>query len=234
MIVENLRVSYGNLLVVDGLSFELGRGEVLALVGPSGCGKTTIAKAILGLVPYEGEIEIHTERVGYCPQREVLFDWMTVFENAVLPLKVRGEGFPEDLGELFQRFGLSGFEKKRPYQLSGGMRQRLSLLRAVLSGRELLVLDEPFSSVDAYTKKKLQVWLSEETHKIGSAVLLITHDIEEAVFLADRVLVLSERPARIVREVSIPFEKPRDFGIFTHPDFPKKEKEILDALMGQF
>lgn len=131
---------------------------------------------------------------------------MTVYENAALPLILRGKKATENVKELIERFGLSGFEDKRPYQLSGGMRQRLSVLRAVLSGKDLLVLDEPFSSVDAYTRKKLQIWLSEEIHRMKSSAILITHDVEEAVFLSDRILVLSPRPTKVLREILVPFQ----------------------------
>jgi NitT/TauT family transport system ATP-binding protein len=231
--VSQLTVRYGELKAVEDLSLEVQRGEILSLVGPSGCGKTTVVKAILGLIPYEGKIEIFTSRLGYCPQKDVLFDWMTVYENAVLPLVLRKEQPPSNIKELFERFGLSGFEEKRPYQLSGGMRQKLSLLRAVLSGEELLVLDEPFSSVDAYTRKKLQIWLSEIVHRMKSTVVLITHDVEEAVFLSDRILILSDRPARILKEIRVPFPKPRTIKTFSDPRFSEIEEEVLETLMNQ-
>ncbi|WP_244261567.1 ABC transporter ATP-binding protein [Thermotoga petrophila] len=231
--VRNLKVRYGDLQVVEDLSLDLFEGEILSLVGPSGCGKTTIVKAILGLIPYEGNVLISTSSVGYCPQKDVLFDWMTVYENATLPLILRGKKATENVKELIERFGLSGFEDKRPYQLSGGMRQRLSVLRAVLSGKDLLVLDEPFSSVDAYTRKKLQIWLSEEIHRMKSSAILITHDVEEAVFLSDRILVLSPRPTKVLREILVPFPKPRTLEVLSDPLFSELEKKILEILMNQ-
>ncbi|PLV59512.1 nitrate ABC transporter ATP-binding protein [Thermotoga sp. KOL6] len=233
MTVEHLKIRYDELLVVEDLSLNLSQGEILSLVGPSGCGKTSIIKAILGLIPYEGNVKLFTSRVGYCPQKDILFDWMTVYENAILPLILKKERSPSNLKELFKRFGLSGFENKRPYQLSGGMRQRLSLLRAVLSGDELLILDEPFSSVDAYTRKKLQIWLSEEVYRMQSSVVLITHDVEEAVLLSDRILVLSNRPSKVLEEISVPLPKPRTLKTLTNPKFSQIEEGILEILMNQ-
>ncbi|MCD6550809.1 MAG: ABC transporter ATP-binding protein [Thermotoga sp.] len=231
--VKNLRVRYDDIPVVEDLSLDLFEGEILSLVGPSGCGKTTIVKAILGLIPHEGSVVLSTSSVGYCPQKDVLFDWMSVYENAILPLILRKEKATENVKELIERFGLSGFENKRPYQLSGGMRQRLSVLRAVLSGKDLLILDEPFSSVDAYTRKKLQIWLSEEIHRMGSSAILITHDVEEAVFLSDRILVLSPRPTKVLKEISVPFPKPRMLEVLSDPRFSKIEKDTLKILMNQ-
>jgi len=231
--VENLRISYNDLLVVDGVSFEVFKGEVISLLGPSGCGKTSIIKAILGLVNFEGVIERNGEGIGYMPQKDILFDWMDALDNASLPLILKGkkkERARDVARKMFREFGLEGFEDKKPYQLSGGMRQRLSFIRAILSGRDILLLDEPFGAVDAYTRRHLQLWLSKNLEKLGSTIIMVTHNIEEAIFLSDRIFILSDKPAKVVKEIVVPLKRPRCLDTFGNPTFSKLEKEVMEVI----
>ena len=185
-------------------------GEVLALVGPSGCGKSTALELVAGLLePAEGSIEVagstsasgRLSRCAWMPQRDSLLPWYSAVDNAALALRNRGRPRREARAvatQQFERFGLSGFEQARPDELSGGMRQRVAFLRTLVSGKPVLLLDEPFAALDAITRADLQEWLGPALGETGATTLLVTHDVEEALYLADRVLVLCPRPGRIV------------------------------------
>jgi len=231
--VEKLRIRYNDLLVVDDISFEVFKGEVISLLGPSGCGKTSIIKAILGLVDFEGIIKKEGDGIGYMPQKDILFDWMDALDNASLPLILKGEKREKARNkarEMFKEFGLEGFEEKKPYQLSGGMRQRLSFIRAILSGKEILLLDEPFGSVDAYTRRQLQLWLSRNLEKLGSTIIMVTHNIEEAIFLSDKIFILSDKPTKVVEEIEVPLKRPRCLETFGDPLFSKLEQKVMEVI----
>jgi NitT/TauT family transport system ATP-binding protein len=183
---------------------------VLGLVGPSGCGKSTLLELIVGLQePSAGEVEVggarHAgERIAHCalmPQRDLLLPWLSAIDNAALALRNRGARRAEARREasvLFERFGLSGFERARPAELSGGMRQRVAFLRTLIAGKPVLALDEPFASLDAITRSEMQQWLAAALETDPRTVVLVTHDVEEALYLCDTVAVLSARPAGVV------------------------------------
>ncbi len=204
----------GVLLVraLAGVSLHARRGEVLAVVGPSGCGKTTLLELICGLQePDEGTME--SEPAVLMPQRDLLLPWLSALDNAVLALRIGGASRARARSHgaaLFDELGLGGFEGARPHELSGGMRQRVAFLRTLLSGKPVLCLDEPFGALDAITRQEMQEWLTGALGSEPRTVVLVTHDVEEAIVLADRVVVLSPRPGRVVAQLAVDLPRPRE------------------------
>lgn len=229
--------------VLDGVSVEVALGEFVAIVGPSGCGKSTLFGVLAGLeAPDAGRVLVDgrdaTGDVGpfaYMPQQDLLFPWRTVLDNTALGLEVAGVSRAQArrrAGELFDPFGLAGFERARPAELSGGMRQRAALLRTVVQDRPVLLLDEPFGALDSLTRADMQAWLEGVRTTIDRSIVMITHDLREAVYLADRVVVLGPRPTRVVREIAVDLPRPRERGIVTTPPFAELEEQVLGALRG--
>jgi ABC-type nitrate/sulfonate/bicarbonate transport system ATPase subunit len=235
--------AYAELRTIDRLDLELAPHAVLGLVGPSGCGKSTLLELICGLrEPVAGEIEVggatvaeeRLARCAYMPQRDLLLPWYSAIDNAALALRNQGMGRKrarEAASVLFERFGLSGFEASRPAELSGGMRQRVAFLRTLIAGKPVLALDEPFASLDAITRAEMQEWLAGALRSDPRTVVLVTHDVEEALYLSDRVAVLSSRPARVVAELSAPGRRHEDRdAAITDPGFVAAREEALRAL----
>ena len=240
VVVRDLSVFYGDLPVLSGVSLDVAPGEFVSLVGPSGCGKSTLFGALAGILDeatVTGGIEVDGGPVrgapfGLMPQQDLLFPWRTVLDNTTLGLEVAGVGrreARERARALFEPFGLAGFEDARPGALSGGMRQRAALLRTVVGGREVLLLDEPFGALDALTRTAMQDWLESVRARYGWTTVLITHDVREAVLLSDRVLVFSPRPATVVREVVVDAGRPRSR---TDPTLAAVEADLLETLRG--
>jgi ABC-type nitrate/sulfonate/bicarbonate transport system ATPase subunit len=224
---------FGEVVALEDLSLSVESGEVVALVGPSGCGKSTLLELLAGLQePDAGQVA--AEPAAYMPQRDLLLPWRTALANAALALEcagVRKADARRAAQPLFERFGLRGFERARPYELSGGMRQRVALARTFLSGRPLVLLDEPFASLDQITRGSLQEWLAGALREEPRTVVLVTHDVQEALYLADRVAIMSPRPGRIVMELEVPLERPRPRrDTVTSADFAHLERIALDAL----
>ncbi|HEV2787637.1 MAG TPA: ATP-binding cassette domain-containing protein, partial [Solirubrobacteraceae bacterium] len=196
---------------VAGLSLEARPGEIVAVVGPSGCGKTTLLELVCRLIePDDGAVDAAPATL--MAQRDLLLPWLGAVDNAALALRVAGatrEAARTRASALLRDFGLEGFEHARPYELSGGMRQRVAFARTLLSGRTVLCLDEPFAALDALTRQEMQDWLAGALAVAPRTVVLVTHDVEEAIVLADRVLVLSPRPAHVVAELAVDVERPR-------------------------
>ncbi len=193
------------------VSVEVAPGSVLAVVGPSGCGKTTLLELICGLQEPDGG-EVDCPPAVLMPQRDLLLPWLSALDNAALALCIARVPRSEArlrAAALFEELGLSGFERARPSELSGGMRQRVAFLRTLLSGKGLLCLDEPFGALDAITRGEMQDWLAQALAQEPRTVVLVTHDVEEAVVLADRVLVLSPRPGRVLAELDVTLPRPR-------------------------
>jgi NitT/TauT family transport system ATP-binding protein len=194
-----------------GLSLDAGAGEIVAVVGPSGCGKTTLLELVCGLVaPDAGTVD--AAPAALMAQRDLLLPWRSAADNAALALRVAGvrrEQARAQAAALLRDFGLAGFERARPYELSGGMRQRVAFARTLLSGRTVLCLDEPFAALDALTRQEMQDWLAGALALAPRTVVLVTHDVEEAVVLADRVLVLSPRPGRVIATLDVDVPRPR-------------------------
>lgn len=227
------------LPVLQSVSFTVQRREFVAFVGPSGSGKSTLLSLIAGLEePNAGRVLVNggperLGRVGYMPQRDLLHPWRNALENAAVGLEIGGMRRAEAEGrarDLFGEFGLRGFESARPHELSGGMRQRVALARTVLTGAELVLLDEPFGALDALTRARMQDWLLEAWPRLGKSGLLVTHDVEEALLLADTVYVLSARPGRIVEQVESPFAQPRSRALVGEPAFGAMKLRLLRAL----
>ena len=226
---------------LEDVSFKVMPGEFVTIIGASGSGKSTLFNLCVGLLePDEGEILIDGERpenragmVGYMPQRDLLLPWRSVLNNVLIPLEIQGIPKKESRQkalEMLPHFGLQTFENEYPSALSGGMRQRAALMRTWLTGRSTLLLDEPFGALDALTRKELQIWLLRVWQEFGRTVMFITHDVEEAVYLADRVLVLSARPGEIKRELKIDLPRPRRQTMIAEPEFSKTVKELLSEL----
>lgn len=205
--VEGLWKWYGALHVLCDVSFSVAQGESVALLGPSGCGKTTLFRILLGREAYDrGAIRGSFDAAGYLPQGGLLFPWKTVLENVELPQQIRGVDRVTRRRQIEMQlpaFGLDGFSNAYPHELSGGMKQRVGLLRTVMTGAPILFLDEPFGALDTLTRHRLQTWLATLIADLDRTTLFVTHDIEEAVLLAQRVIVLTERPARVLGDCRI-------------------------------
>src|SRR6476646_7818878 len=235
--------AYGELQTLEAIDLQAPAHGVLGLVGPSGCGKSTLLELVCGLREASagtiavGDATASGERLACCafmPQRDLLLPWYSAIDNAALALRNQGMGRREARGAaagLFERFGLEGFEATRPDQLSGGMRQRVAFLRTLIAGKPVLALDEPFASLDAITRAEMQEWLAAALRTDPRTVVLVTHDVEEALYLCDRVAVLSARPGRIVTELSVPTRRAenRDAAV-TDPAFVAAREEALRAL----
>ena len=226
---------------LEDVSFKVMPGEFVTIIGASGSGKSTLFNLCIGLLePNEGEILIDGERpenrtgmLGYMPQRDLLLPWRSVLGNVLIPLEIQGIPKKESRQkalELLPHFGLETFENEYPAALSGGMRQRAALLRTWLMGRSTLCLDEPFGALDALTRKELQNWLLRVWQEFGRTVMFITHDVEEAVYLADRVNVLSSRPGKIKRELKIDLPRPQRQKMIAEPAFGILVRELLAEL----
>ena len=241
--VRGLDHAYGELRTIEGLDLVAPAHRVLGIVGPSGCGKSTLLELIAGLQePTAGEIEVggavegadRLARCAFMPQRDLLLPWLPAIDNAALALRNRGVGRAEarrEAGRLFERFGLTGFERAAPTELSGGMRQRVAFLRTLVAGKPVLALDEPFASLDAITRAEMQAWLAGAMAADPRTVVLVTHDVEEALYLSDLVVVLSARPARVVAELSAPTARAADRdAAVTDPGFIASRERAMAAL----
>jgi ABC-type nitrate/sulfonate/bicarbonate transport system ATPase subunit len=221
---------YGALTALAEIELELRAGELTAVVGPSGCGKSTLLELMAGLqAPDEGVVE-RRAACAYMPQRDLLLPWRDALGNAGLALECQGVARAEARRRaepLFERFGLAEFEHTRPAALSGGMRQRVAFLRTLLQGRPVLLLDEPFGALDAITRADLREWLAAALADDPRTVVLVTHDVEEAVFLADRIVVLSPRPGRVVAEFDVDLPRPRSV---TSAEFTAVKARALEGL----
>ncbi|RKU28864.1 ABC transporter [Candidatus Poribacteria bacterium] len=226
------------LNVLEDLNFKVNEAEFIALLGPSGCGKSTLFNIIAGLIPPEsgamflnGEyVDSHTDAFGYMQQKDLLLPWRTVLKNVLIGPEIRKdteEYVRSKALSLLSQLGLQGFENSYPNQLSGGMRQRVALVRTLLCNKEFLLLDEPFGALDAMTRTVMQTILLEMWGKKKQTVLLITHDVEEALCLADRIIVLTPRPASIKSKIDINLERPR---CTTDISYINLKKEIIDIL----
>jgi NitT/TauT family transport system ATP-binding protein len=215
---------------VDNITLDIAAGDFVSIVGPSGCGKSTLLAMVAGLIPStHGEVRIDGRtvsepytKVGIVFQNDLLLDWRTVLGNVLFQLEMRGEhprAFEARARELIASVGLAGFERKHPFELSGGMRQRVALCRALVHDPPLLLMDEPFGALDALTRDQLQVDLQRIWQESRKTVLFVTHSIAEAVFLSDRVVVMTPRPGRIREVLSIDLQRPRDLDVRESPAF---------------
>lgn len=239
--IDGLCHRYGPLAVLDDVSFDVAAGEITALIGPTGCGKSTVLRVLAGLLqPTSGTAMIDGRSVigrrgaaGWMPQADTLLPWRRAIDNAIIGATVRGT--PRQVArrgaiELFERFGLAGFEQAWPGELSGGMRQRVALLRTVLTEAPVLLLDEPFGSLDAITRNDLQGWLAGLLADTGRTTVLVTHDIDEAMRLGDTIVVMSARPGRVLDRVRIAAPRPRTLTGLTNEPFTTIKRQLLAHL----
>jgi ABC-type nitrate/sulfonate/bicarbonate transport system ATPase subunit len=226
---------------LDDVSLTVADGGFVAVVGPSGCGKSTLLRMLAGLIrPTSGSVRVgdtdvagRPGHVAFHPQRDALLPWKRAIDNATLGAEVAGVDRSVARAQaagLMERFGLAGFERAWPQQLSGGMRQRVALLRTFLVPRPVLLLDEPFGALDAFTRRDLQQWLAEVWADDRRTTLLVTHDIDEALLLADTVVVLSGRPGRVVAEIAVDADRPRNAASLLTPELVAQKANILSAL----
>jgi ABC-type nitrate/sulfonate/bicarbonate transport system ATPase subunit len=241
--VSGLNRSFGELEVLRDLSLHADSGEFVTILGPSGSGKSTLfsiltgsQQATSGDVLVEGEpLHQRGSDFAYMPQQDALLPWRRVLDNLTLGLEIQGmrrSEAREHVRPLLATFGLKGFEGAYPFQLSGGMRQRAALLRTVVQDRSVLLLDEPFGALDALTRAEMQRWLEEVWERFRWTVLLVTHDVREAVFLSDRIYVFSPRPASVAAEVAVPLPRPRTLDMLADPAFARIEAALLRTLLG--
>ncbi|WP_454855068.1 ABC transporter ATP-binding protein [Rhizobium binxianense] len=242
--LRNASKTFGTVKALQDLDVAIRPGELVTVVGPSGCGKSTLFNILAGLeepdpgniLRLKGKSSVASDLLGqvsFMPQRDLLLPWRNVIDNAILALEV--EGTPRAQArrqamEMLPEFGLTGFEAQYPNQLSGGMRQRVALMRTFLFKRDLMLLDEPFGALDALTRTMMQRWLLDVWQKHRRTVLFITHDVDEAIFLGDRVLVMTARPGRVKLEQAIDLPRPRKPDIVTSPEFIALKKTLLEAI----
>lgn len=239
---KSYRAGRRDARVLDNIDITVHEREFVSIVGPSGSGKSTLFYIIGGLAaPTEGKVLLDGEEVtgrrgliSYMPQQDSLFPWRTVLDNVMLPLELAGRATPaarDEAKEWLRRVGLGGYEDFLPHRLSGGMRQRASFLRALLSPQELMCLDEPFGALDALTRSEMQQWLLRIWEENRRSVLFVTHSIEEALLLSDRVYVLAGRPASVADVVTVPFGRPRSGAIVNDERFLALKQRIYEMLM---
>ncbi|HUG15549.1 MAG TPA: ABC transporter ATP-binding protein [Thermomicrobiales bacterium] len=239
--VHHVSKAFGATQAMVNVTLSVEPGEFVAIVGPSGCGKSTLLSAIAGLIePDSGEVLLdgvpatnRLGRVALMPQRDALLPWRTVLDNAVLGAEIHGEtrdAARQRARALLPRFGLEGFGEHYPSALSGGMRQRAAFLRTVLTDRDVLLLDEPFGALDALTRRSMQEWLLDLWDELGRTILMVTHDVEEALLLSDRVAVMTARPGtiKLVERVQLP--RPRRAEMAAEPTLVRQKAELLAAL----
>jgi NitT/TauT family transport system ATP-binding protein len=234
---KTYRTRDGDVPSLRPIDFTVGEGEFVVIVGPSGCGKTTLLKMLAGLLaPSEGEIRVEGKAitrphsgVGIVFQTAMLLPWRDVFRNVMMPVEVKNlprAVYTARAMALLKMTDLEGFEKKFPWQLSGGMQQRVSICRALVHDPKIVLMDEPFGALDAMMRERMNVELQRIQRETGKTVLLITHSIPEAVFLADRVMVMSSRPGNIVAVYNIPLPRPRTLDVMANPVFSKMTQTI--------
>lgn len=231
----------GAVIALEKASFDIKRGSFVSLVGPSGCGKSTLLRLISGLIEKSsGSVQVHGDEVQ-APRPEVammfqkatLLDWRTSLENVLLPTELNGNVTREDeqkAADLLRLVGLKDFLFSFPSQLSGGMQQRVALARLLQTGADVLLLDEPFGALDEFTRDRLNVELMRIVGEVGATTLFVTHNITEAIYLADQVFVMTPRPGRIAEIINVDFERPRPLSIQTTPEFNKLVAHVRDVL----
>ncbi|WP_379970170.1 ABC transporter ATP-binding protein [Ectobacillus sp. sgz5001026] len=230
--------------ILQDLDFQIEQGEFISIIGPSGCGKSTIFRLLTGLEETnKGSITIQdvtvsrgSRAVGYMPQSDLLLPWRSILENAAISLECQGmkkKKAQEKVIEYLEKFGLQGYENKYPKDLSGGMRQRVSFLRTFLTGNNILLLDEPFSALDAITKLSLQEWLYEQWMKWNKTIVFITHDVEEALFLSQRIFVVTEKPISTMQAFNVPLPKERCRQDINRPEILQLKETLLGMLQGK-
>lgn len=239
LLVKDVAKKFRQDEVLKAMNFSIEKDEFVSIIGPSGSGKSTLFHLIGGiLAPDSGQIILNSEVINgkrgfisYMPQTPSLFPWRTVLENVLLGQELKGKREVEKAKEMLKIAGLMDYENVYPNELSGGMKQRASFIRALLSPQDVICLDEPFSALDELTRYEMQKWLLSiwEDHK--RTILFITHNIEEAVYLSDRILVLSQKPAAVIADITVPFARPRSEEIMLEDQFLRLKREVFHLLV---
>lgn len=229
--VKNISIAHDKLMILDGISFDVKKGEFIALVGKSGVGKTTLLNSLAGFIKHDGEICINGD-IGFCFQSHSLFYWMTVAENIDFGL----DGVPTSdrkriVDDVLKKIDLVNHGNKYPQELSGGQMQRVALGRAISYNPTILLLDEPFSSLDIHTRDQMIDWVAKLVSQLNITVVMATHYLDEALMLADRIFVLDEK--KILTEINVPFERPRDETIRYSDKFQKSKQDLAKYLNHQ-
>jgi NitT/TauT family transport system ATP-binding protein len=245
LVADEITMTYlggqGSLEALECVSFQVDAGEFLCIVGPSGCGKSTLLRVLGGLVrPTSGEVYMGGElliaprrQIGFVFQKANLMPWRTVLRNVTLPLEIKGlkaEDAGQQARQLLELVGLEGFEGAYPHELSGGMEQRVAIARALVHDPAILLLDEPFGSLDALTREQMNLELLRIWQAKRKTVVMVTHSIQEAIFLADRILVMSSRPGRIKATVAVPLPRPRHLEILYSAEFGVLSQRVRQAI----
>ena len=239
--IDGVSHAFGDNLVLDNVSLDIAPGEFVCVLGASGCGKSTLFNAVSGLLPItRGSIRLDGEdivgkpgNVGYMLQKDLLLPWLTALDNIVLGASLTRGATQDDrlrATALATHYGLGAYLNNYPTTLSGGMRQRIALMRTITAGRDLMLLDEPFGALDSQTRLSMQQWLLQVWAETGRTIMFVTHDVDEAIFLADRIVVLLPRPGRIGRILNVDLERPRDVSCMTSSTFMSLKAEALDLL----
>lgn len=243
-ISQSYRETGRKLQALQNINLTVDTGQFVTIIGPSGCGKSTLLQIVAGLQRADiGTVEIDGEvtskrlgKIAYMPQEHALLPWRTILDNVVIGAEIRGTGRRQTRQralELLPLFGLDGFANAYPAQLSGGMKQRAAFLRTFLIGQDIVLLDEPFGALDAQTRRELHEWLLDIWQVFNYTILFVTHDVEEAIYLSDKVVVLSARPGTVIKEVDIPFKRPRKKTLERFsPEMIELEHELFNALRG--
>lgn len=233
--IEAIKKSFEGKEVLQDISFSIEDGEFITLIGPSGSGKSTLFSLIGGmLLPDDGEIYLDDRaivgekgNISYMPQQDALFPWRTIVDNVLLGQELQGKQEKKRAIDMLEKAGLADVIYAHPHQLSGGMKQRVSFIRALLSPQNVLLLDEPFSALDEFTRLDMQKWLLDIWEADKQSILFITHHIEEALFLSDKIVILTDRPTRVKEIIEVPFSRPRDEAILLTEEFLQWKRKIL-------
>lgn len=236
--LRHVHQSFHTKQVLDDISFDVASGEFVSLIGPSGSGKSTLFNIIGGiLTPASGTVSINgqsiinqTGHISYMPQQDSLFPWRTVLHNVLLGQELQGNVHTERAKEMLERAGLGEMMDAYPHELSGGMKQRAAFIRALLSPQDLMCLDEPFSALDEFTRLDMQKWLLATWEQHEQSILFITHNIEEALFLSDKIIVLTHPPAKVKEVISIPFKRPRQDSILLTDEFLEWKRKMMEVI----
>ncbi|WP_288221421.1 ABC transporter ATP-binding protein [uncultured Clostridium sp.] len=233
ILLKNISKSFDDMEILRDINIEVNEGELVSILGPSGSGKSTIFNILTNIINSDnGEVKINGN-LSYMYQKDMMVPWKKVIDNIGIPLIFKGKNKGEAREEVrkhIDEFGLSGFEYKYPSQLSGGMKQRANFLKTYLTSDDIMLLDEPFGALDSMTRRKMQNWLLELTKEMKSTILFITHDIEEAILLSDRIYIISEKPAIIKGEIKVNLSKDRNGNVVTSKEFIEIKKEILSLM----
>lgn len=238
LVIKQVGKSFEEKIVLKDVSFEVGKGEFVSLIGPSGSGKSTLFGMIGGIIsPDEGDIIMSNQSIlnkrghmSYMPQQDSLFPWRTVLENVLLGQEISSEVTKDKAIQMLRIAGLKDVIDAYPAELSGGMRQRVSFIRALLCPQNLLCLDEPFSALDEFTRIDMQQWLLNTWEKYEQSILFITHNIEEALFLSDKIVILSHSPAVVKEVIDIPFARPRDPALMLTDEFLEWKRKVINLI----